>query len=134
MAETPHHGPAAGTGQDSDTKRHGVTRHPALRFGVWLVLSAAFLGFVVFGSVDARIWRSGQLYFQERGVAHVWGYFGRHLPELPAQSFITVIYYLSVAVMIGGSVLGLWMFLQQDDTEPDIRADQTVKAAVPDHG
>lgn len=134
MAETPHHGPAAGTDHDSDTKRNGVTGNRALRFGVWLVLSAAFLGFVAFGSVDARIWRSGQLYFEERGVAYVWGYFGHHLPELPAQSLITVVYYLSVAVVIGGTVLGLWMFLQEDDTEPDTQPHQTAEAVVPDHG
>lgn len=100
---------------------------------MWLVLSALFLGFIAFGSVDARIWRTGQLYFRERGVAHVWGYFGRHLPEMPAQSLITVLYYLSVAVMVGGTALGLWYFLQEDRVPSDHQRDVPAKIAPPDH-
>ena len=131
MAQTPSPGSADGSRlSDQGDKIRQTSR---ARFGVWLVLSALFLGFIAFGSVDARIWRTGQLYFRERGVAHVWGYLGRHLPEMPAQSLITALYYLSVAVMVGGTVLGLWYFLQEDGVSSDHQRDVTAKAAPPDH-
>lgn len=116
-----------------DNERHGDETGASVRFGVWLVLSTAFLGFVAFGSVEARIWRSGRLLFMDRSVAHVWTYLGRHLPEMPAQSLITVLYYLSVAVLLVGTVAGLWYFLQPDEVESAVPAERDEKAATPDH-
>lgn len=131
MAESRPRLTANGSGHDNE--REGDETGASVRFGIWLVLSAAFLGFVAFGSLEARIWRSGQLFFRERGVAHVWAYLGRHLPEMPAQSLITVLYYLSVAVMLAGTVAGLWCFLQPDQVETGVPAKRNEKAATPDH-
>lgn len=131
MAQTP----SPGSADDSRLADQSdeITQNSRARFGVWLVLSASFLGFIAFGSVDARIWRTGQLYFRERGVVHVWGYFGRHLPEMPAQSLITALYYLSVSVMVGGTVLGLWYFLHEDGDPSAPQRDIPAKTVPPDH-
>ncbi len=131
MAQTP----SLGSVDDSRLADEGdeMKRDTRARFTVWLVLSALFLGFIAFGSVEARIWRTGQLYFRDRGVAHVWGYLGRHLPEMPAQLLITTLYYLSLAVMVGGTVLGLWYFLQGDGDLSDLHSDTAAKTVPPDH-
>lgn len=77
----------------------------------WLVVSAGFLAYLAFGSVEARIWSYGRLYFQDRRIAHVWAYFGDYLPDLPADPLTAILYYVSLAVMVLGTILGLWYFL-----------------------
>ena len=127
--------PSPGSVDDSRLADDGdeMKRDTRARFTVWVVLSAAFLGFIAFGSVEARIWRTGQLYFRDRGVVHVWGYLGSNLPEMPAQSLITTLYYACLAVMVGGTVLGLWFFLQEDGDPSDLQSDTVATTVPPDH-
>lgn len=85
---------------------------------VFAVTSLAFLAYVAFGTVEARIWRFGRLNFEDRSIRHVWSYFGDRLPELPGQTFITGLYWVALAVMVIGTVAGLWLFLGTPDDDP----------------
>lgn len=85
---------------------------------VFAVVSLGFVLYLALGSVEARIWRFGRLNFEDRTVRHVWSYFGDHLPEMPGQPVITALYWISLAVMIVGTILGLWLFLGTPDEDP----------------
>jgi hypothetical protein len=100
------------TAREQDQQRPG---RPLIVFGL---SSIAFLAYVAFGTVEARIWRLGRLNFEDRSIIHVWGYFGDRLPDLPASGLISALYWASLAVMVLGTVIGLWLFLATDDEEP----------------
>jgi hypothetical protein len=85
---------------------------------VFAVSSVAFLAYVAFGTVEARIWRFNRLNFEDRSIPHVWAYFGDRLPDLPAAGLISALYWISLAVMVIGTVAGLWFFLGTDDEDP----------------
>lgn len=92
---------------------------------VFAVVSLGFLLYLAIGTVEARIWRFGRLYFEDRNVRDVWGYLGDHVPDMPGQGIITVLYWVSLIVMIAGVILGLWLFLGPDDGDPAIEAATT---------
>lgn len=85
---------------------------------VFAIAAIGFLAYLLIGSVEARIWRFGRLYFEDRDVREVWSYFGGHLPQLPGQPVITALYWIALAVMVLGTVAGLWLFLGTEDEEP----------------
>lgn len=86
---------------------------------VFGVTSLAFLVYLAFGTVEARIWRFGRLYFEDRTIRHVWAYFGDRLPDMPGQPVIQALYWVSLAVMVIGAVIGLWLFLVPDQDDID---------------
>lgn len=88
---------------------------PAVVFGV---TSLAFLVYLAFGTVEARLWRYGRLYFEDRTIRHVWAYFGDRLPHMPGQPVIQALYWISLAIMVIGAVAGLWFFLVPDQVDP----------------
>lgn len=112
-----------------DSSLGQVSRMTWISRVVWLVASAGFLAYLAIGSVEARIWSYGRLYFQDRRISHVWSYFGDHLPDLPAEPLTAVLYYLSLVVMVLGTVLGLWYFLA-DAGEPDAAAGNSPPESV----
>lgn len=106
--------------------------HPA-RYIVFTVLSFGFLGWALFGQIEARVWVSGQLTLLDRRIASMWGYLGNNLPDLPMASAFGAIYWLSISVILVGTIAGLWLFLgsADDSAEPEI---QTVThAPLPPH-
>jgi hypothetical protein len=98
---------------------------------VWLVVSAGFLAYLAFGSVEARIWNFGRLLFQDREITQVWAYFGGRLPDLPASALTPVLYYLSLFVMVAGTLLGLWYFLLDRENHQAVRSTTDVSADIP---
>jgi hypothetical protein len=94
--------------------------HPATsRRGGLLVWGAVSLGFIVllsFGSLEARIWRFNRLHFEDRKILDVWAYEGRNLPDISAQNFFTVLYYVTVIALVLGTVFGLWLLLDEAGT------------------
>jgi hypothetical protein len=89
---------------------------------VFAVTSVVFLVYIAFGSIEARIWRFGRLNFEDRSIRHVWSYFGDRLPELPGQSLVSGLYWMGLAVMVIGTVAGLWLFLGTPDEDPSSEA------------
>lgn len=96
----------------------GTESGPNIPLIVFAISSIAFLVYVAFGTVEARIWRFGRLNFEDRTIRHVWSYFGDRLPELPGQSLIAGLYWIALAVMVVGTVAGLWLFLGTPDEDP----------------
>ena len=91
---------------------------PRIPLIVFAVTSLAFLVYVAFGTIEARIWRFGRLNFEDRSIRHVWRYFGDRLPDLPGQALITGLYWTGLLVMVIGTVAGLWLFLGTPDEDP----------------
>lgn len=91
---------------------------PNIPLIVFAVTSLAFLAYVAFGTIEARIWRFGRLNFEDRTIRHVWAYFGDRLPNLPGQALITGLYWVGLAVMVIGTIAGLWLFLGTPDEDP----------------
>ena len=85
---------------------------------VFAITSIAFLAYLAFGTIEARIWRFGRLYFEDRDITHIWAYFGDRLPEMPGHGLIEALYWIGLFVTVGGTVVGLWLFLGTDDEEP----------------
>ena len=92
--------------------------HPA-RLVVFGVMSVGFLLWVAFGQIEARVWVSGKLTLLDRRIASMWHYLGQNLPDLPAIGIISLAYWLSITVIVVGTVAGLWLFLGTPDSDPE---------------
>lgn len=115
-----------------DSESMGGPSHASrVRFIVWLVASVGFLSYLAFGSVEARMWNFGRLFFQDRSIVHVWAYFGDRLPDMPASPLIPVLYYLSLGVMVLGTVWGLWYFLMSQEDSDTSQSHTKVNSPVP---
>ena len=100
------------TREDALDREERGSRFPVARL-LWAAAALAFLLYVVFGSVRARIWRFNRLYFEDRRVLEIWRYEGRNLPDVPFEGVLTVVYYAAVVALILGTVLGLWYLLDE---------------------
>ena len=108
----PHAGTAEVHAASPGEDRRGSGSLPVARL-VWAALSLAFLAYVAFGSVEARIWRFNRLYYEDRRILEVWRYAIDHLPELPGGSVVTLLFAGSVIVLVASTVLGLWLLLAE---------------------
>lgn len=96
-------------------------------FWLWATTTVAFLAYLVFGSVEIRLWRFGRLGFEDRRIAHVWAYFGERLPELSGNGLMAALYWLSLATIVLGTIAGLWVILV-DRPEPAPRKSSATTA------
>lgn len=88
-----------------------------IRVALWLLVSVIFVGYLLMGPVEIRLWQSGRLTFVDRDITHVWTYFGDRLPEMPIPSLTVGLYWISVAVMVLTTLVGLWYFLVAVDED-----------------
>lgn len=100
-----------------------------IRYVVFAVLTAGFLLWIVFGQVVARVWVAGRLSFVDRRIASMWQYLGQNLPSLPASGVFTVLYWVSVAIIVFGTVAGLWLILGTPDKDPTGESVEAIHAA-----
>ena len=96
---------------------------------VFAVLSVAFLVWVAFGQVEARVWVAGNLTLLDRDIAVMWQYLGTNLPDLPAPGVISMLFWLSISFMVVGTIAGLWLFLCTPDNEPHDETWESIHAA-----
>ncbi len=82
----------------------------------WAVISIGFLAFLAFGSVDARIWRFGNLRVEPRSVLRVWTLQAETLPIVSQQWLLTSLFYTCVVLFVAGSVIGIWFLLDSAGT------------------
>lgn len=121
--------------QDSQSTHHlhdGQSVHPA-RLVVFAVLSVGFLIWVGFGQVEARVWVSGRLTMLDRRISSMWQYLGQNLPELPVAGAMTFVYWLSLLVIVLGTVAGLWLFLGTSDSVQDEDATAALQSSATQH-
>lgn len=100
---------------------------------VFAILSAGFLVWVVFGSVEARVWVSGKLTLLDRPIATMWQYLGNNLPDLPAAGLISMLYWLSISFIVVGTIAGLWLFLCTPDDQPHDETWEQIHSAHLNH-
>jgi hypothetical protein len=80
----------------------------------------AFVAFLLFGSVDARIWRFGRLRIESKSISRIWEIQADNLPALTADWFIQTVFYGSIAVFVACVIIGMRFLLDQagSDTTP----------------
>ncbi len=112
------HGPGMLT---ESAPKHGRGRIDGLI--AWTVLSIGFLGFIAFGSVDARIWRFSNLQIESRSVLRIWTLQAETLPRVAQQWMLTSLFYACILMVIACTVIGIWLLLDAAGTgrtsEPD---------------
>ena len=96
---------------------------------VFALLSIAFLVWVAFGQVEARVWVAGKLTILDRPIAGMWRYLGTNLPNLPATGLISMLFWLSISFVVIGTIAGLWLFLCTPDDEPHDETWESIHAA-----
>lgn len=100
-----------------------------VRYVVFAVLAAGFIAWVSMGLVEARVWSSGKLTFIDKRISGMWQYLGQNLPEMPAPGLVSFMFWLSLLIMVVGTVAGLWLFLGVDDRNPHDDSWEAIHAA-----
>jgi hypothetical protein len=95
----------------------GPDRRRRVRTAIWAVLSLAFVAFLAFGSVDARIWRLGQLEVESKSIFRIWQVQGRSLPDVSNGWMLQVLFHGSAIVFVGCVVLGMRYLLLESGQE-----------------
>ena len=85
----------------------GPDRLRRIRTAIWAVLSLAFVAFLALGSVDARIWRLGQLEIESKSILRIWQVQGRSLPDVSNEWMLQVLFHSSAIVFVGCVILGM---------------------------
>ncbi len=85
----------------------------AVRLAVWATLSLAFVGYLAFGSVGARIWRFGRLHVESRSIAATWRVQGRSLPDVAHQWLIETVFYGAILIFVVGVIVGMRLLLAE---------------------
>ena len=80
---------------------------------VWTLLSLAFILFIVFGTVDARIWRFGQLRVESKSIARIWQVQAQNLPQVSYQWALDFLFYGALAVFVLCVIVGFRYLLDQ---------------------
>ncbi|MDQ3656741.1 MAG: hypothetical protein M3457_16905 [Chloroflexota bacterium] len=102
-----------GNGPAGPDHRHRV------RTAIWAVLSLAFVAFLAFGSVGARIWRFGQLEVESKSILRIWQVQGRNLPDVANGWLLQVLFHGSAIVFVGCVVLGMrYLLLEAGEESP----------------
>ena len=83
----------------------------------WAVISAAFVLFLLLGSVPARIWRRGTLYIDSKSIAGTWAAEMRNLPDQFPGWLIQSLFAGSLIVFVVGVVIGFRFLLSPDQPE-----------------
>lgn len=94
----------------------GSARVP-IRLIVWVVLSIAFIGYLAFGTVGARIWRFGQLQVESRSIASTWRVQGQNLPDVSQPWLIESVFYGAIGVFVAGVIVGMRLLLAESTDE-----------------
>jgi len=110
-AEPANAGPAAGT--------EPVAARPGCRTRllVWGVVSLAFVAWLAFGSVGARIWRFNQLHVESKSILRTWQIQGQNLPDVSNGWMLQVLFYGSALVFVACVILGLRYLLAESGDE-----------------
>jgi hypothetical protein len=93
---------------------------------VWAGLSMAFLGYLAFGSVNARFWKYDQLQLEQdftiepKSIARIWQVQGEYLPQVTHQWMMQAVFYGAIAVFIACVIVGIRLLLAGAPAEPEL--------------
>lgn len=109
---------------DGDTEKRD--RAGLVRTAVWAVLSIAFVGFLAFGTVNARIWRFGELHVESKSIRQVWQVQAQSLPDVSNGWMLQAVFYGSIAVFVGCVILGMrYLLIEANDETSAIAPDRS---------
>ena len=83
----------------------------------WAVVSAAFVVFLLVGSLPARIWRLGSLHVDSKSIAGTWAAEMRNLPDQFPGWLMQSLFAGSIIVFVVGVVIGFRFLLTPDQHE-----------------
>jgi hypothetical protein len=83
----------------------------------WAVISAAFVLFLLLGSVQARIWRLGTLHIDSKTITGTWAAEMRNLPDQFPGWLMQSLVAGSLIVFVVGVVIGFRLLLTPDQPE-----------------
>lgn len=112
---------------DSGPEDEPVTfdRLGQVRTAIWAGLSLAFVAFLAFGSVDARIWRFGQLHVEPKSILRMWQVQGRNLPDVSNGWMLQVLFHASAVVFVACVILGMRYLLLETAEEVPAAPEQS---------
>jgi hypothetical protein len=84
-----------------------------VRLALWAILSIAFFAYIAFGSVNARIWRLGELEVESRSIVRIWRIQGQELPDATYQWMIQGVFYGAIAVFVVCVIAGMRLLLAE---------------------
>jgi hypothetical protein len=97
----------------------GFVRQKWTRFA-WAGFAAAFLAFILVGTVPARIWRLGSLHIDSKSIARTWIVQLDHLPDVRFQWLVQASFVVSMLLFVIGVVVAFRLLLAQDEgIDPD---------------
>lgn len=105
-------------GEDSPSPDRGRT----VRTVLWALLSLAFVTYLALGSVDARIWRFGELHIESKSILRVWQVQGQLLPDVSNGWLLQLLFYGSALVFVACVILGMRYLLLEPDDESSVAA------------
>ena len=83
----------------------------------WMVVSLAFVVYLLAGSVPARIWRVGTLHVDSKSIAGIWAAELRNLPDQFPGWLMQSLFAGSIIVFVVGVVVGFHFLLTPDQPE-----------------
>ncbi len=113
--------------EDSEARQPAASRRwSPVRTAVWAVASLAFLGYLAFGSVQARIWRFGQLEIESKSILGVWRVQAESLPDVSNGWLLQLAFNGSAIVVVVCVVLLMrYLLLEAGDESAAVEPDQT---------
>ena len=108
---------------DRDDEPAKQDRLGPIRVAIWTILSLAVVTFLVFGSVDARIWRFGQLHIESKSILQIWRVQGRSLPDVTNGWMLQILFHGSALVFVVCVILAmrylLFEAIEEAPAEPE---------------
>ena len=99
------------------TEPAAASKGDRTRLVIWGVVSLAFVAYLAFGTVGARIWRFGQLHVESKSILRTWQIQGQNLPDVSNGWMLQVLFYGSALVFVACVILGLRYLLAESGDE-----------------
>jgi hypothetical protein len=103
--------------QPNDAGPGTRVRTGRVRLAVWIALSAAFVAFLALGSVNARIWRFGELHVEPKAIRQIWQVQATDLNDVSNAWPLQALYYGSLLIFVAGVILGMRYLLAESPEE-----------------
>jgi hypothetical protein len=92
----------------------------------WAGLSVAFLGYLAFGSVNARFWKYDELQLgqdfaiEPKSIVRIWQVQADHLPQVPHQWMMQAVFYGAIAIFLACVIVGIRLLVADVPADPEL--------------
>lgn len=99
-------------------------RKSVVRTAIWAAVSIAFLGYLAFGSVQARIWRFGELEIEPKSILGVWRVQSESLPDVSNGWLLELAFNGSaIVVVVCVVLLARYLLLEASEESAVVESD-----------